>query len=119
MGSNLYMPALSPEEILKISEAAVATIAAKKIVTKNSAKKPPTGVIISVRGNGRSIKKRSAAVLRKDAKQAINTESKQLAPSNSSLVSRARSVVGSVLSQRTERQYIQESFNQVRKARKA
>ncbi|MDJ0023678.1 hypothetical protein QM543_10310 [Pantoea eucrina] len=105
MSTLRRMPALSPEEIRKISEKAVANVAAQKIVTTNSKKplvnNPDGGALYHkafVRGYGRT----------KDA---------DTMPSG--LVERARALAASVLSQSNGRQYMQDSFNQVRKTKKA
>lgn len=104
------MPALSPEEIRKISKNAVATVAAEKIVTNKSAfvNAAVAGVIagkrneMSRKGDRQPIRKAAAASTR-DAKASSLT----------------RQLAMSVLSQSGGREYIQESFNQVRKNKKA
>ncbi|EFH7359419.1 hypothetical protein GKW23_19235 [Escherichia coli] len=105
------MPALSPEEIRKISKNAVATVAAEKIVTNKTAfvKAAVAGVIagkkneVSRKGDSQTVRKVVAAASARDAK--ASSLSRQLAMS--------------VLSQSSGREYIQESFNQVRKNKKA
>ncbi|EHK0699982.1 hypothetical protein ICL29_004108 [Salmonella enterica] len=104
------MPALSPEDIRKISKNAVATVAAEKIVTNKTAfvNAAVAGVIaskrteISRKGDRQTVRKVAAASTR-DAKASSLT----------------RQLAMSVLSQSGGREYIQESFNQVRKNKKA
>ncbi|HAT4499304.1 TPA: hypothetical protein I9279_001785 [Serratia marcescens] len=102
------MPALSPEEIRKISEKAVENVAAQKIVTTNS-KIPlvhsPDGCALSRKVSARAYRRTKDAA--------------SLNAAASGLVERARALAGSVLSQSSGRQYMQDSFNQVRKTKKA
>lgn len=103
MSKVCSMPALSSEEIRRISETAVATVAAQKIVTNKSAFiSPPLG----------------AKILSKASQVLGNQASQRLKPSNSGLLNRARALASSVLSQSNGRQYFQESFDQVKKNRK-
>lgn len=97
------MPALSPEEIRKISEKAVANVAAQKIVMNNS--KIPSQ---HSPDDGPRLRKVNAKTYRRTKDTAA-----------SGLVKRARALAGSVLSQSSGRQYMQDSFNQVRKTQKA
>ncbi|MDM7281336.1 hypothetical protein, partial [Klebsiella pneumoniae] len=104
------MPALSPEEIRKISKNAVATVAAEKIVTNKTAYVDArvVGMVagknseISNKGVRQTVRKVASAAAR-DAKASSLT----------------RQLALSVLSQSGGREYIQESFNQVRKNKKA
>ncbi|HAT2181299.1 TPA: hypothetical protein I8167_005486 [Raoultella ornithinolytica] len=102
------MPALSPEEIRKISEKAVANVAAQKIVTNNS--KMPS---VHSPDGGALLRKVNARAYRRTKHAA------SLNAAASGLVERARALAGSVLSQSSGRQYMQDSFNQVRKTKKA
>lgn len=99
------MPALSPEEIRKISEKAVATVAAQKIVTKH-------GVLVKASMAGTVMSKASSSDKANTTKASIQ--------SGSSLTQRARNQLAqSGLSPSDGRKYLQESFNQVRKTLKA
>lgn len=102
------MPALSPEEIRKISEKAVENVAAQKIVTTNSkipSVQSPDGGPLLLKVNARAYSRTKDAVL--------------LNAAASGLVERARALAGTVLSQSSGRQFMQDSFNQVRKTKKA
>lgn len=102
------MPALSPEEIRRISEEAVANVAAQKIVT-TSTKQPSA----HSSDGGTLLRKVYARTYRRTKNAA------SLNAAASGLVERARTLAGSVLSQSSGRQYMQDSFNQVRKTKKA
>ncbi|EAC2055077.1 hypothetical protein [Escherichia coli] len=90
------MPDLSPEEIRKISEAAVASVAAKKIVT-----------------NSKHITKSASLAGKVMAKQA--NVIKKLSGTGSSAIKINKAFTDSVLTQSKSRKYFQEAFIQVRK----
>ncbi|EKL04639.1 hypothetical protein VCHC17A1_4083B, partial [Vibrio cholerae HC-17A1] len=99
MTTTRRMPALSPEEIRRISDNAVATVAAQKIVTNRA-----VSANASVQGKVMSNVSRS------------NVSNK----TGGNLTQRARSyLVRTGLSQRDGRKYLQASFDQVRKTFKS
>lgn len=93
------MPALSPEEIRRISEKAVATVAAQKIVTNRTA-------TVSASGRVRIVGEAS--------------QSNHTVDARASLTDRARNYLNRAgISQSDGRKYLQESFDRVRKTLKA
>ncbi len=98
------MPALSTDEIRKISETAVANVAAQRLVTNKSA-------FASIPLAGK--------VMSKSSQSSIKQVFVPLSSTGSGLLNRARILAGSVLTQSIGRQYFQESFNQFRKKHKA
>lgn len=96
-----HMPALSPEEIRKISAKAVATVAAQKIVTKH-------GSLVKASASG------------KVASKAGGSAKTSTPKGGSSLTQRDRNnMAHATLSQSAGRKYLQESFNKVRKTLRA
>lgn len=93
------MPALSPEEIRRISENAVATVAAQKIVTNKT-----LSVNASVKGKVMS---------KASSSHASSGPVEKLTQSARNYLVRA------ALSQNDGRKYLQESFDRVRKTLKA
>ncbi|EKY1962282.1 hypothetical protein RA241_003672 [Cronobacter sakazakii] len=117
MSTLRRMPALSPEEIRKISEKAVATVAAQKIVTNKTA---------YVNGTlaGKVLSKSTQSTKNSDTKNATWTrlarDTMKAHSSGAGLKNRvSKMLASSVLSQSEGRQYLQESFNKVRKTLKA
>ncbi|HHY8325785.1 TPA: hypothetical protein ACV72S_002262 [Escherichia coli] len=106
--SNRRMPALSPEEIRKISATAVANVAAQKIVTNAN-----TGTLVKASVSGKVMSKQTHVGKSKDS-------SGYVVRGGESLVDKARKVLASsALSQSKSREYLQDSFNSVRKTIKA
>jgi len=107
--SSRRMPALSPEEIRKISATAVANVAAQKIVTNAS-----TGsTFVKASMSGKVMSKQTHVRNSKDS-------SGYVVIGGDSLVDKARKVLASsALSQSKSREYLQDSFNSVRKTIKS
>lgn len=103
---------LSPEEIRRISENAVATVAAQKIVTK--------GVIVDASIKGTVISKSSSRKLHRTGMRLALRDQKEkpakgkvMPISKSGWVNRANSLAESVLSQSNTKKSLQAAFNNV------
>lgn len=106
--SKNFTQTLSPEVIHMITESAVASVAAQKIVTQSIAKS-----LISKDSKSGKIRVKSS----KGPRKAIAPSSKKAsaAPESSSegMIKRARELAASVISQTTGRKQLQASFSQV------
>uniref|UniRef100_A0A7M2QNL4 UDP-glucose 4-epimerase n=1 Tax=feces metagenome TaxID=1861841 RepID=A0A7M2QNL4_9ZZZZ len=101
--SSRRMPALSPEEIRKISATAVANVAAQKIVTNAN-----TGTFVKASVSGKVMSKKT------HARKSKNSLGYVVGGGDSRKI-----MASSALSQSKSREYLQDSFNMVRKTIKA
>lgn len=111
--SKNFTQTLSPEVIHMITESAVASVAAQKIVTQSIAKSLTSKDFKSGKIREMSLKGHRKAIAQSFKKASAAPES-----SSEGMIKRARDLAASVISQTTGRKQLQASFSQVVKQHK-